>query len=268
MRVLCPIDFSTVSINACKWAIEFVKEYENAELHLAHFIFFKRRAGMFIHIDEIFKERAEKDFEQLIQELEKEAPNVNIKYSIYSANPKDGIASLAKKNKYNMVVVGTTGLTALKNMTIGSVTEYLIKNSRVPIVAIPENTRYKKLNKLVLAVDDELIDNLTTLSTVKELCIHTGATLHIIHVEEKGDSPFEYDPGIDMYLRNMDYVYEKLQMEESLTNTINKYCKENDIDMLCMVHHKRNWIQKILGKSITKKELFNLELPLLVLDQR
>ncbi len=267
MKILCPIDFSEASINACKWAVSFVKGYEEAHIKLAHFIFFKRRAGMFMQIDQIFKERAETDFEQLTKELHKENPNVTIDYSIYSANPKDGIVNIAKSKGFDYVVVGSTGLTALKNMTIGSVTEYLINKCKVPVLAIPADAKFNPIHNVALAVDDELIENLSVLSTVKDLCAHTKANLHLVHVEEKGDSPFEYDPGVDMYLRGMQYSYDKIPKVESLTETINDYCQRNDIDILCMVHHKRNWITRILSKSVTKAKLFKLELPFLVLDQ-
>ena len=267
MKILCPIDFSETSVNASRWAAAFASEFPDAKLELAHFIFFKRRAGMFLHIDEIFRERAEEDFEQLTAELKKNHPNLEITSSIFSANPKDGIVNVAKSGHHDYIIVGSTGLTALKNMTIGSVTEYIIKNSKVPALAIPPNTKYTQIKSVALAVDDELIENLAALSAVKDLCVHTKAKLHVIHVAEPGDSAFEYDPGVDMYFRNMDYKYEKLSLQGTLTSTINGYCRENNMDVLCMVHHKRNWIQKILSKSVTKRELFNLELPFLVIGQ-
>ena len=264
MKVLCPIDFSEVSVNASKWATDFLKLFGEAELHLAHFIFFQRRAGMFMKVDDIFEERAIEDFKQLKEELTQMNPALTIESSVYSANPKEAIANLAKRDDFDYVIMGTTGLTALKNMTIGSVAENVINKCNVPVFTIPQKVSFTKLQKIALAVDDEIIENLSTLSSIKDLVIKSGAEFNILHVEEKGDSPFEYDPGIDMYLRNVDYKYDKIELDGTLTNTINNYCRNNNIDILCMVHHKRNWLEQLFTKSITKAELFHLELPMLV----
>ena len=267
MRIFCPIDFSEVSINASRWAANFLKEYPDSELHLSHFIFFKRRAGMFMKVDNIFEERAKEDFEQLTKELQILSPGIKIDYSIYSANPKEAIASVAKSKEFDLVILGSSGLTAIKNMTIGSVAESVINTCRRPVIAIPGGASWRGISKIALAVDDEIIENLSALSTLRDMVEKSEASLHLIHVEEKGDSPYEYDPGVDMYLRGIDYNYEKLKLVDTLTKTINIYCQENGVDLLCMVHHKRNWLQKILTKSITKAELFHLNIPLLVLNQ-
>ncbi len=267
MKVLCPVDFSEVSINAAKWIVQLLNNIGQSELHLTHFVYITRRASMFSSIEELIIGRAEKDLNLLVSELESLAPNVSITNSIFSAHPKEAIVAQGNKGQYDLIVTGSTGLTALKNITMGSVTEFVMNHSKIPIIAIPGNVEYSGLSKIALSVDDEIIERLSSLALIRDICVTTDAMLYLIHITEENESPFEYDPGIDLFFRDLKFKYDRLEMIKSVPITINKYCHKNGIELLSMVHHKRNWIQRIIQKSITKSELFNLELPLLVLPE-
>ena len=266
MKVLCPIDFSKASVKACDWIARLLNDVEKSEMHLCHFIHFNRRADMFISIDKIFTERAEKDMEELVKDLEFRYPNITISVSIYKSNPKEGIVNIAKRDNYDLIVTGTNGLDALKNMTIGSVTAYVFDNSAVPVLAVPKMASLRKVAKIALAVDDEFLREVEPLTFVRDLSFKLGATLHVAHVTEKGESPFEYDPTIDMIFKKVKFSFDRLEFSNSISETLNTYCDNEEMDLLCMIHRKRNWISKLFHKSAAKSELFNIELPFLVLN--
>ena len=267
MRVLCPVDFSEASINAAKWIASLLNNIEGAELQLSHYIYVLRRAGIFLTVTDIFFNRAKEDMEVLEQSIRKECPDLKLETSIFSAHPKEAIVHFAKEEGFDLIVTGSTGLTALKDMTIGSVTEYVMKRTQTPVLVIPEAARFQGLDKIALAVDDEIIERLSSFYVLRDLCIQTNATLNLIHIHEEDESPFEYDPGIDLFFRDLQFDYRRLELEKSIPHTMNTYCHSSNVDLLCMVHHKRNWLEKLFQKSITRAELFKLEIPLLILPE-
>lgn len=265
MKVLCPIDFSKTSINACYWIADFLSQYEVSELHLCHFIHFNRRASMFVTVDDLFIERAEKDMEELTGRLKTRYEDLSVKVTIYKADPKEGIVSIAKSEVSNLIVTGTSGLNAIKSMTIGSVTKYIFDHSDIPVLAVPTNIKFNKISKIALAVDRQELSKVSPLFLIRDFIEKFRSALHIIHVADEVDSWTKLDPSLGSVFKNIDFVYEKLALQGSLADTLSNYSRNQDVDLLCMIHHPKGWFMRLFSKSVTTAELFNLSSPLLVL---
>ena len=268
MKVLCPLDFSETSLNAAIWITSLMNDIGGGELHLKHFIFLNRRSTLLLSMDGILKKKAEEDMERSILELKKIADNVVFSYSILLSHPKEGIVNSAKKDDFDLIAIGTTGLTALKDIILGSVTEYVFEHTAVPVLAIPKGSRYKKLKNIALAADDLMLQKIDGLKTITKICQATKANLKLVHVTEEEESLFEYDPVFDMYFKELDFEYVRLPLDNSLAVTLNNYCDQNNIDIIGMIHHKNNWFKKLFVKSSTKTKLYNLQIPLLVLNEK
>lgn len=265
MKILCPIDFSSASVNAANWIAAFLEFLEDGELHLIHSVNTKKRGSMFLNIEDILFEKAEIDMQQLLSDLETNFKKVNFSSKIYISDPKSLIVALCNKGEYDWVVTGTKGLSSLKDMTIGSVTEYIINNVKIPVLAIPEESAFNKFEKMVLGVDDKILEEGAVLETLKSLCNLFDAELFMVHVKQPGDSTFEYDPAMDIYLDNINYQYRSLDNTTSVSNTISEYCHYIGADLVCMIHRKKNWLERLFALSMTKKELFHINTPFLVL---
>jgi nucleotide-binding universal stress UspA family protein len=55
---------------------------------------------------------------------------------ILAGNPGEEIVNYANKNKIDLIAIATHGRSGLKRMLFGSVTEYVIKHSKLPILLI------------------------------------------------------------------------------------------------------------------------------------
>ena len=53
-------------------------------------------------------------------------------------NPGQGIIQLAESEKADMIVMGTRGLDALRRTLLGSVSDYVIRHSSVPVIICPK----------------------------------------------------------------------------------------------------------------------------------
>ena len=266
MKILCPIDFSKASVNASKWAFQLLQEMGGGELVLAHFIYLQKRASMFVSLYDTLIEQAKNDLNQLQKELENTNDNVQVSTLVYRSHPKEGIVSLSKKKEYDAIVIGSNGLDALKNMTIGSVTEYVMNHYSIPILVIPEDINYHNLSNIAIAVDEDWITQLTDVKFVKSICEAQESTIHLIHIIEENESPEKFDFPKNSFLSEFPVKSKLLFIDEGFKMTISNYAAREQIDLLCMIHRKTNWIERLIKKSKTKSRLYELNLPLLILQ--
>ena len=56
-------------------------------------------------------------------------------------NPGEGILKIAEEEKAALLCMGTRGLGTLKRAFLGSVSDYVIRNSNVPVVIVPSKKK-------------------------------------------------------------------------------------------------------------------------------
>lgn len=265
MKILCALDFSNCSVNAAHWASAYLQSKGKGSLSLIHCINLRSRSQMFLKIDDYLEERAKIDLDLLIKELKSKYPDVNYKPLVYVADPKSLIAQLSAKKSYDLVIVGTKGLTSLKEVTVGSVSAYLINKLNRPIFVIPENVSFNPIKNIVLGVNNDFTNLVEETQPLKDLFDPKEFTLHLVHVKRKHDIMDQYDLHPSSPLHEIKYDYISIKPDHSITHTLQKYCEENKADALVMIHTKRNWLKKLVKKSTSRLGLFNIELPFLVL---
>jgi len=265
MKVLCPTDFSRTSVNAIQWIGNYLHSNGGGTIVLFHGAGIQKRAGMFVDMTELLIGRAEDDLAQLEDALKGISDRVNIEKFITLRDAKSTIAKYAGKNDFDLIVVGTKGMTALKELTVGSVTSYLIDHSDVPVLAIPDEVDYFPLRSVILGVNDQPVKGEAVVSLLVEFLKTSGASLNMVHVKEEGEDPIEYDPSLDLFFEGVDYQYKSLTSSGSVVETLSDFAFTVEADMPVMIHQKRTWWQRLYRVSNTKSELFDLEKPLLVL---
>ena len=59
--------------------------------------------------------------------------------AIREASPRPAIVNAALELKCQMIVMGTHGHSGLEHLLLGSVADYVVRNSRVPVLTVREN---------------------------------------------------------------------------------------------------------------------------------
>ncbi|KAJ7386694.1 hypothetical protein OS493_006703 [Desmophyllum pertusum] len=64
-------------------------------------------------------------------------------YKFYEENvskPGEGIVNAAKKHQVDLIVMGTRGLDTLRRTVLGSVSDYVLHHSSVPVAVVPKKS--------------------------------------------------------------------------------------------------------------------------------
>jgi nucleotide-binding universal stress UspA family protein len=66
-----------------------------------------------------------------------EAAGLEVEGIIAKGHPADEIIKYAEKNSIDLIVMGTLGKSGLDRFLLGSVADKVIRNSKIPVIAVP-----------------------------------------------------------------------------------------------------------------------------------
>jgi nucleotide-binding universal stress UspA family protein len=122
--ILCPIDFSTNSIEALQYAVRLAKKM-------------KVRIAILHVNDELSVTEIQERFDTLALKY-LQSDGIDYEFAIGRGEEKDEILRFNKIFKANLVVMGQKGSNAKFQNHTGSTTEYLVNSGKVAVLSIPE----------------------------------------------------------------------------------------------------------------------------------
>jgi nucleotide-binding universal stress UspA family protein len=139
-RILCPIDFSELSVTAYDYAQSLAWHYK-ATLILQHVIDSLTPYYPYYAFPDSYNEICQKlraDAEQQLQEFAKthNRRGVQIECAVQDGSVTDLVLGLAEAKAVSLIVMGTHGLRGLDHLTLGSVTEAVLRKARCPVLAV------------------------------------------------------------------------------------------------------------------------------------
>lgn len=143
-----------------------------------------------------------------------------------------------------------------------------IKN--VPIIVVPRAFIAKKPVQIVFSTNFKRAFNRNELDALVVLVRSLRCKLKIVQI--MNDSRLdEFQKLNKEYLTDifngLEHSFEKIQVKTSETAAINAYVKKMEGDMISLVNHRYNFLQKITQENVVKRVTFDSEVPILVLPE-
>ena len=277
-NILFPTDFSDTSKNARKYAIE-IAEKSGAKIHVINIysvtIFDPNMPAELLmsaynEAEKNSKEELQKVCSDIHSDIEKQKLGHKVETDCISRQGLvvDEIASIVKEKNIDIIVMGTTGASGLKEIIIGSNTASVINSAPCPTLAIPDEAIYSDIRNIVFATDLDEAEN-HELKKLVEFAKVMGAKITLLHVrtEKETETYQEKEKVFDMLKNKVGYDNMEFEMTEShdIFDGINHFVETHEIDALAMATHHRSLFGKIFHKSLTKKMAYNTKIPLLAL---
>lgn len=288
-RILVPVDFSPMSINAAHYALDLAKTLK-ADIRLLHVWF--SNAGEPFALNEVYayqvnfegilieqEEEARKRCEELVQTLKKRIRDekirgVDVEFDLIRGGTVDSILLISDEYKPGLVVMGTRGRNRESRNLLGSTTARIIESSTVPVLAIPadyESKDFREPKKILYATNFERSDfaalhrliAFVRPFDVKIYCVHVNLndniTLDAVRMKSMREH-FNKEYG--------EYNIECGLIEsEDLLRGIEEFIKGKKIDVIAIGSRKRNLLVQLLKPSLTRKILFQTSIPLFVFKE-
>ena len=285
-RILVPVDFTPHSENAIHYAL-MVATFLKAEIKLFN-----------AYIDPIgspqtyFESYAyHPDFDKIMKEIEEETDRslqalthriktkikemkivgVNISYDMAKGNALNAV--LLETEEYNpgLIIIGTRGSELDGIKSFGSFTSQIIDKSPIPVLAIPSgyNTQNVRPPKRILYATDYDKTDFSALSRLTSIAHPFNAKVYCVHVAQNDVKKEDELQMLELRKFLFDVLGESniecgLLESDELQLGIEKFIKSRKIDVLALTTQKRNLLQRLFKPSVTKKFLFQSDIPLLV----
>jgi len=263
-NILSPTDFSQASLRTLPYLRELHRRFQ-ADISLLHTYEVRKTSGMLIRMDDILREDAIRRLERWKSELSKGLDSEEgIHSNIVQGSLLDVFAEMAESGQYDLAVLGTGGVSGFLEMVEGSFTNRLLKNTTLPILAIPEDFDYRPFDTVVLAVDDLSLKNSGFLDPFLSIVKEWNSTVWVYH-KDTGDRSA---PSIEALneVASVNYFHEPLD-DDGILEGILRFCQDKEAGLLCMIRHKQTFLEKSLNISTTSQSLFSAMLPMLFLSE-
>lgn len=276
ISILLPTDFSDNSMNAIKYALEFFK-YQKTEFYFMHAYQNEVYNHEKLSSREVFedilaevKQESDKNLESLLTEVKNIAPNPRFTYhTISSYNTLvDESNLIAEEKNIDLIVMGTKGKSDERHIIFGSNTFQVLKYVKCPVLAIPVGYTNTQPKRILFPTNYMIPYKRRELKLLCELAASYRSVIDVVYVSKVGKLSIRQED-------NQAFIKETICKSEinfytinskRITEAIQKYIRDKNIDMLVMVNTQHSFLEDMLFPSKIDKVGLHIKIPLLAMQ--
>ncbi len=172
-------------------------------------------------------------------------------------------------NKIDMVIMGITGSSRIKQVFMGTNTLNVIRHINVPVMIIPPDAVFIDFKNILLVSDFQDVARTTPFPAIKAVLDVFPSTLQVLNVdsehyielteefkkekESMNDKLNSYNPEYS-FLRAFDFL-----------EGINRFVESKEIDAIITLPRKHGIISQLFKTSHTKKLAYHSHVPIIAI---
>lgn len=271
INLVIPTDFSPASRTALNYGVALAAKL-NATVHLIHMIHMESftHAAAQVHMNRILEKMAENaqyNLKLLADELKQSHREVMVKTACMQGEfLSSALQSYVKENGIDLIVMGTKGASGIIGNILGSNASDVIAKASIPVLAVPPGSTYGKHPRIILTTD---LNNLEPkLRIIAPLAFVLASSITLLHISPDGTHTSKEEEDIRTRFSsefNLKDFAVRIIQNSSIEAGIHDFAIEQQPCILAMFTHKPGFLDKLFGKSVTRKVVFHTEVPLLAL---
>lgn len=268
MKILIPTDFSDNARVALNYALTLFGDLE-PELHLLNTWKVPHTGvGMLVSIEDILREESEKAMADLLEEVRLQTNNAfSIEGIVKAGSLVEVLKSLEKTHDFDIVVMGTHGADDVSKKLLGSNTANVISNSDIAVLTVPLDVEVKVPSHITLATDFTTMTE-KQVQPLMDLVRKFNARFEAVHVEKEPVAAGEVGAAPEWEAPfNGDAPDIVTVVDENIPKGLDRYIREENVDLLAIVHHEYGFFKGLFHKSVSRSLAMYNTCPLLVLPE-
>lgn len=274
-KILFPTDFSDAATNAFVHALEFAKVV-NAELILLHTFeipvydsqFFPENYASIYSSIELAKFEMFKDEIPKLRTIaaERNLEDIVIKHRLMDGDLIYNLKNAVEEDNIDFVIMGTNSVSDWTKFFTGSNTESVISGVEVPVLCIPIDAKYKKVETIGFTTRYREKDK-KELKKVLKIAKKTDAKVKSLYVKtSNSDVTEETRKEFEKEFAGENVEFLVLPSDD-VKETILDFVLYKDIDILTTITHKRSFFESLFDSSFSKKIAKEIPIPILVMHE-
>ena len=267
-HIVCPLDFSKPSLNALEYAVS-IAERHQSKLSLIY-VFTED------HYNELLMDGVKKyseyesgfqaKLETVTSEIESE--KFELDSHVLGGSVISSLQNFIKGRDVDLLVTGTKGAGNVLDRIMGSNTVNMLDNIDLPILAVPQKAKFEGLKKIMYATSFEEEDKMA-LKELVEFSKPLDSEITVLHLSKRDNLIGEtllnnFIEELHSFMDCSQLTFERKIYSENVTLEIDQYMLEEKSNVLALLMSKRNLVDRIFHKSVTKSLSYLMDFPILV----
>jgi nucleotide-binding universal stress UspA family protein len=261
-KILVPTDFSPIADNAFRYAIE-IASVLGSEILLHHAYTLDRFNFNldFPRDKQPYAREMERKMRKKMQgfQAQVDAKGVGVETKVEEEDIFSLFNRKAIENEIELIIMGTKGASGVKGGVFGSVAAAALDSAEVPVLLIPPDRTFSSIENVVLATDHKGF-TANVVAPLRNLVRHLDAEVTLLNVKDGNEAVIDA-----VHFEGVKTSFKEVPMSGSINESINDYICKEGCDLLCMIRRRKSLLESFFQKSITKTQVFENQVPLLVL---
>lgn len=272
-KILFPIDFSDNSLNAFRYAL-YLADSLKAEIITLHVYdgaegFYQEYYDFLIENYTINEWNQFENYKSEVPKLraiadENGLDHVKLSHILVRGVPISMILDTAESEGVEYIVMGTKGATGLKETFLGSLTEKVINESKVMVLAVPENCYFEPI-KNILFLSHFFKSEVDILKKLYVLAEYFHAKIDVLEVKE------QHEKKENETIREWKAQFPKSGMHffmltsNDYEGTVLDFIRLNKEHLVVMPRKHKNCLERLFMYSLSRQLAFHSTIPLLTI---
>ena len=258
-NILVPIGFTESAQNTLQYAIDFASEI-NAKIFVFRAYSAQTTAGTIINIDGIIARETNLYLRTMVNSVDRK--NVDVKLIAAKGSIIDSVEAIDHELGIDLIIVGAKSNSIKEEIFLGKTAGSLVKQTNLPILAVPNGYKYAPVNNILMAFKSGIIRSKTALKPLQFIVNKFNTDVNLLLVK----TPNYTDEDLVLN-KDLEQLKSSLTVTEKATTFqgVLEHFQQHQPDMLCVITRKRGFFKKLWEKNTILKEEFHATVPLLIL---
>jgi len=268
-KILLPVDFTDVSINAIRYAAEMFSDQEIVLIHVKTGLV-QTNDPMILRMNTTHEEfwvEALKNFikKEIGEKLFSRISDCVVKYG----NIVDEITDYAKENKFDFICMGTKDKYSLFEKWFGTISLGIIKLSEVSVYAIPKYAKYSGFERVLVGLDKNHIHT-SSFDHLVEWNTEYKAFIKFINVKKSSTDNFtqEKEDLVEKLFKDKDpdFSFELMSVvDRNIAQALMGYAYNSECDLITILPDSQKYVDALFFQSVSKDLILDSKIAMLFL---
>lgn len=270
-KILFPTDYSDGALNALNYTIE-IASYFNARVTVFNSCHMPQAGSTtFMNYNDLVREDSERNMKQFIAQSNF-TQQIELDTKVWIGTTVDDIINEQQNGEYDYIMLGSKGVSGLKEVLIGSTASKVLNYATCPVMVIPPGITFNPFKEILFAADlkkhsKEKFDQL-------KLLVDTfDAKLDIIHAINESfeiDVPNTLYKSVELNKLKENFKAEILEVDieetQDFETLILTKAKEKHTDLIVTIKEDKNFFYRLFFESLSNTIAMHVKhFPLLVI---
>ena len=258
-NILVPIGSNKSAANTLQYAIDFAVG-TNAKIYVIHVFGVSKAASSMKNIDSILEEDSEHELEEVLNKIDKKG--IEIVSKSIKGNVIDSIERVANQLHVDLIISSAKSVSVDDKVYLGKIAGGLIKDTKLPVLIIPKNYKFKEVTKILMAIKSGILSSSNVLTPLNNVINRFNSRLDLLRIITPRSTPEGNQLNEELDRLKTNY---KTSENATIFQGVLEHIHEADPDMLCVIRRKRGFFKRLWEDDRVHKKDFESRIPLLIL---